>query len=274
MESIYYVMSWLCHPVNRLLLLLSLTGAVASAAGLDHSRWDGLVHKYVTEEARVDYSGMRQHGVPDLEAYLKEVAAPWPAGMTPPETKAALINAYNSLTVHWVLANYPLKSIWRTDNPFRKARHTVDGKAVSLDQIEGRLRDMKDARIHAAIVCAARSCPPLRREAYTGAKLEQQLDDNSRRWLANRGLNEFVPEKRAAHVSGIFKWYAKDFGGTGGVKDFLAKYGPNAAYIDTRGSQLDYMTYHWGLNDVTTLGSDYSQWDFYRDQLRLALPGH
>ena len=31
---------------------------------------------------------------------------------------------------------------------------------------------------------------------------------------------------------------------------------------------LDYKTYQWGLNDTSTLGSDYSQAKFYWDAMR------
>lgn len=84
----------------------------------------------------------------------------------PKERKAALINAYNPFTVNWVVQNYPVKSIWRTSRPFGEVRHVLDGGKVSLDQIETELRNMGDPRIHGVLVCAALSCPPLRREAY------------------------------------------------------------------------------------------------------------
>jgi hypothetical protein len=60
--------------------------------------------------------------------------------------KAALINAYNALTVRWILSNYPVRSIWSTEDPFRAQRHVLDGKPVSLDEIENRLRAMGDPR--------------------------------------------------------------------------------------------------------------------------------
>ena len=257
----------------RRLLLIPLAVLPALAADLDHAVWDRLLKKYVSSESLVDYRGLKQQGLGELDAYLKQIAGAWPAGMSTQETKAALLNAYNALTIRWIVGNYPVKSIWRTENPFRKPRHTVNGTAVSLDQVETRLREMKDPRVHAALVCAARSCPPLRREAYAASRLDEQLDDSTRQWLADKRFNTFQPEKKTARVSEIFKWYAKDFGGTGGVKDFLARYGPDAAFIDTRGGKLEYEPYRWGLNDTSTLGSDYSQWDFYRDQLRLGLTG-
>ena len=63
---------------------------------------------------------------------------------------------------------------------------TIDGREVTLDGIEHRtLRPLGDPRIHGAIVCASLSCPPLRQEPYREERLDAQLDDNVRRWLAD-----------------------------------------------------------------------------------------
>jgi hypothetical protein len=247
-----------------------LLATAGRGAELSHSRWDALLKQYVSPEFRVDYRGLKQGGLPALDGYLAELAKPWPADMESAAIEASLINAYNALTVRWVLSNYPVKSIWSTDDPFRAVRHTLDGKKVSLDQIETRLREMHDPRIHAALVCAARSCPPLRREAYTASRLDAQLDDNTRRWLADAPLNEFFPERRTADVSEIFKWYAGDFESSGGVRGFLARFAPpgGQAFAGSPEWRIDYKTYRWGLNDSSALGSDYSQLRFYWDWAR------
>jgi hypothetical protein len=249
------------------LLLMVLVATAGRGADLSHSRWDALLKQYVSSESRVDYHGLKQRGLSELDAYLGELAKPWPEDMEPAAIKAALINAYNALTVRWVLSNYPVESIWSTIDPFRAVRHTLDGNRVSLDQIEARLREMHDPRIHSALVCAARSCPPLRREAYTASRLDDQLDDNARRWLADARLNEFFPDRRTAQVSEIYKWYAADFESSGGVRGFLARFAPpgGQAFVGSPEARIEYETYRWGLNDNSALGSDYSQLSFYWD---------
>ena len=256
----------------QVMAALSLVVSVASSspAGLDHSAWNDILHKYVINEARVDYRKLKEHGTAQLDGYLQQLARPWPGGMTAVEQKAALINAYNALTVHWVVENYPVESIWRTHHPFSDARHTLDGKRVSLAQIEDRLRDMDDPRIHAALVCAARSCPPLRREAYEAARIGQQLDDNARAWLANTQANEFFPDRRLASVSMIFDWYAGDFAQSSTpLAEFLARLGPSGKtwFLRQPGARIEYNTYQWGLNDTSSLGSGYSQLRFLWDAM-------
>ncbi|MCC6368176.1 MAG: DUF547 domain-containing protein [Bryobacterales bacterium] len=235
-----------------------------AAGTLDHAAWDALLKRYVNPEHRVDYQTWKARDVASLDAYLGALAERWPRGMSANEEKAALINAYNALTIRWVLKNYPVKSIWKTKQPFRAARHTLNGEKISLDAIEGRLRAMGDPRIHAALVCAARSCPPLRREAYTAARLDEQLDDNARQWLENPRLNTFDAGSGKAGISMIFKWYSADFEAHGGVKAFLEKYGPPEA---SKMRSIDYRAYRWGLNDTTSLGEDYGGLAFYWDPI-------
>jgi hypothetical protein len=238
------------------------------AAALSHSPWQETLQRFVTPQARVDYAALNKQGLPTLDAYLATLAQPFPRDVSRDERKAALINAYNALTVRWVAAHYPIPSIWRTKHPFTEVRHTVDGRKYSLDQIETELRDMGDPRVHAVLVCAARSCPPLRREAYVAERLDAQLSANTLEWLSNANLNQFDPSAKQAEVSEIFDWYAGDFTKTGGVNLFLGKYGPpHAAFLKTAGT-LRYREYYWGLNDAGTAGDSYGYWSFRFDYLR------
>jgi len=250
-------------------VLFFVLAAASRGADLDHSSWDALLKTYVTPESRVDYQNLKTRGLDSLDSYVAQLAAPWPEDMEPEQVKAALINAYNALTVRWILSNYPVDSIWRTNDPFRVARHNLDGAQTSLDQIEGRLREMGDPRIHSALVCASRSCPPLRREAYVASRLDQQLDDNFRIWLADNALNRFDSRSRTAVVSPIFKWYAEDFDHAGGAGEFFARFAPTreVAFLKSAAPKIDYATYDWGLNG-TSLGGNYSQVNFYTDWAR------
>ena len=248
--------------------LLSGLAVCLAARGqdLDHTKWTAVLQKYVTAQSRVDYAQLQSDGAGDLDRYLDEVAKPWPESMDTDATKAALINAYNALTLRWITAHFPVASIWRTHGPFRVARHRVDGKIESLDSIETRLRKMGDPRVHGALVCAARSCPPLRREAYTRAAVNAQLDDNVRAWLAEPSRNQFLPGKRLAKVSKIFQWYAGDFENAGGVPVFLQRFAPAHSFAIS--NQLEYLNYNWGLNDSGAVGASYSGFDFYIDYVR------
>lgn len=254
-----------------LLGLLAAAGLSGLGNQLEHAAWNTLLGERVSSAAQVDYASIKAHDLTALDAYINQLAQPWPKTLTADERKAALINAYNALTVRWMVRNYPTKSIWSTNHPFTEVRHMVDGQKVSLDQIESRLRALGDPRIHGALVCASLSCPPLRNEAYQGATLNRQLDENIRTWLSNAALNEFLPQQRTAKVSMIYKWYAEDFRKSyGSVEKFLAKYAPSGlgSFLLQTGAKLDYFPYKWGINDTSNLGVNYTGFQFYRDAMK------
>jgi hypothetical protein len=251
-------------------LLLLSSGVARPASGPDHAIWDGIVKKYVTTEARVDYGRLKQEGAAELDRYLEGVAAKWPESISQNARRAAFINAYNALTVRWIVTHYPLASIWRTKQPFTGVRHVVDGRKISLDGIEKWLRNTGDPRVHAVLVCASIGCPPLRREAYVEQRLDAQMDDNTRAWLANPQQNEFSAARRTASVSRIFYWYKGDFTKNGGsVNAFLAKYAPQYnEFVGRPNAIVRFKRYHWGLNDTAGIGDNYSHASYAIDAAR------
>ncbi|HXH50388.1 MAG TPA: DUF547 domain-containing protein [Terriglobia bacterium] len=228
---------------------------------VDPVPWDEILHQYVNPQHLVDYARLKQQDWKKLREFVASLGQRGLEELSPDEKKALLLNAYNSMTMEWIVENYPVESIWGTQMPFKARRFLLAGESVSLDDIESRLREMNDPRIHAALVCAARSCPPLRREAYTAANIDEQLNSNVHEWLANSALNQFYPDRRLANVSPIFKWYGKDFDEyPGGLRGFLLKFGPPAATEKLRDGKfaIRFATYHWGLNDQSGRGKGYT----------------
>lgn len=243
-------------------------------SGIDHAEWDRLLRTYVDERGLVDY-GAWKASPPDrraLEAYLARLAAePTPAAQED-DRAASLINAYNALTIRWVLHNYPTKSIMALPQSFGTARHLVGGKQVSLDAIEhGALRPLVGYRIHAALVCAARSCPPLAREGYRADRLDEQLDAATARWLSREDLNRFFPGK--AELSEIFKWFAPDFEKAGGIRSVLKRHGPPSArtLLEAGDPRIEYLPYDWSLNDRAGRAGTYGRLRLIRDRILDAL---
>jgi hypothetical protein len=246
---------------------------VEVTAGIDHSGWSRLLAKYVDERGRVDYAGWKRTPA-DLEAlraYLARIGAPPRPAATGHDVAASLINSYTAATIGWVLENFPIESIRSTDAPFRKRRHHVGGEVVSLDDIEhGTLRPLVGYRVHTALVCAARSCPPLPREAYEAETLDEQLDSGMRTWLARGDLNSVRPVENRVRVSPIFRWFAEDFEKAGGVRAVLQRYTPPevAPRLATPRIEVRYLRYDWGLNDRGERGARYGRIRLYWDELR------
>lgn len=212
-------------------------------AGVDHAPYERLLQKYVTDRGRVDYRAWHANAadVSALRAYTAQLAEgrPWAVG---PAKGATLINAYNAFTLQWILEHYPLRSIKDTRSPWKTKRWRVGGRLVSLDEIEhDTLRPEFGYRVHAVLVCAARSCPPLWNRAFTADQLDAQLDERMRVWLARDDLNRFLPAEKRIELSKIFSWYGKDFDDLPSV---IARYAP----VKCPDCRIYYQPYDWSLN--------------------------
>jgi len=246
--------------------------AVQIRAGIDHSTWDRLLGTYVDRQGRVAYRRWKA-SVADREAlkrYLLDLAAASPPAEGD-ERGASLVNAYNALTVSWVLENFPTDSIRSLPDSFTAPRRTIGGEKVSLDAIEkAALLPQFGYRIHAVVSCASRSCPPLGDDALTAQDLDAALDAGMRRWLAREDLNRFLPEQEKVKISEVFRWYEKDFERAGGIPEVLAKYAP-PRYRDflAKGDyEIDYLDYDWGLNDQEGRGARYGGFGLLQDRIR------
>ncbi|MFT5165971.1 MAG: hypothetical protein ACI8P3_001202 [Saprospiraceae bacterium] len=209
-----------------------------------HDVFDQLLKKYVSSKGKVNYSGFKADES-KLDAYLKALDENPPAAVWSKNKKMAYwINAYNAGTIKLILKNYPISSITKLHGgkPWDQKWIPLGGKTYSLNNIENDiLRPVfKDARIHFAVNCAAKSCPPLLNSAWTESNLSQNLDKQSRSFVNDANQNKLTAN--ALEISKIFEWYAADFGN---IVDFLNKY---AASKINPGAKVTYKEYNWDLN--------------------------
>ncbi len=240
--------------------------------GVDHEKFDALLKKYVNDQGLVNYAAWKSNAddMAGLNAYLKEFAPKPEKPVEGNERAAALTNLYNAGVVSWILQNYPTESVWETKDPFAAKRYTVGGEQVSLDDIEnGSLRPQIGIGAHSVLVCAARSCPPLQRTAYTAGGFENQNAKAYSTWLGRPDLNAFDPAKKKAEVSSIFKWFKEDFDKAGGAKKVLAEKAPgkDRAFLAGGDYDVSYLSYNWGLNDQGEHGHNYSKADLIFDKI-------
>lgn len=192
--------------------LVMLGGSVvfADERGIDHTAWDALLRRYVDAHGAVDYRAWRGEGRDALERYLQRLAQIDVSRLDRDEALAFWINAYNACVVQGVLEHYPINSIKDVPGFFEKITYRIGKDSLTLNEIEGRGRKLGDWRVHFAVVCASSSCPPLVSEAYVPERLNEQLVEQTRRFLADpqRGLRV---ESRTLWLSKIFDWYKTDF---------------------------------------------------------------
>jgi hypothetical protein len=229
------------------------------------------------KQTRIDY-GLLYTQPEQLNQYLAALSSVKQSEYklwTEDEQLSFLINAYNGFTLQLINQNYAkfqngkVKSIKDLgsffSSPWKQPFFTLLDEKHSLDDIE---HDMirvwfKHPRIHAALVCAAVSCPPLRNQAFVADKLNQQLDDQMRQFLSDDQRNTINLNDNRVDLSSIFKWYGEDFEkgqqGFTSLKELIKVYQADIAddpqqltWLQKQAFSIRYLDYDWRLNDIST----------------------
>ncbi len=235
---------------------------VSAPTTFDHSAFTAVLAEVVDERGFVDYAALAAARAP-LDDYLRRLAATDPSALADDDRLAFWLNVYNAYTLKLVVDNYPVGSIRDVvsgafvplvNTPFKVEFVTVGGETMTLDAVEhGTIRaEFDEPRIHFALVCGARSCPPLRAEAYTGDRLDAQLDDQAHRFLHNPAKNRVPADDETIRLSKIFDWFGDDFGDDDAARQaFLASYfdGNVRAKLEQGAYDVAFLDYDWSLND-------------------------
>jgi len=236
---------------------------------------------FVDDNGLVDYAGLQKDRAP-LDAFAGDLAGLDRAlydGWSQSEKTAFWINAYNGLTLKLIVDRYPIESstlrsvvfpknsIMQIPGRWKKVEFEVMGEGLTLDTIEHKIlrAEFDEPRIHVALVCAALSCPELRTEPYVAARLDAQLDDQAREFLANDKKFVIDRNKGVVRLSAIFDWFTEDFVGRYGTGDppgrrsedtqavinFVSAYvsDEDAEYLATGDYKIKHLGYDWTLNE-------------------------
>ncbi|MEX2530137.1 MAG: DUF547 domain-containing protein [Gemmatimonadota bacterium] len=260
-------------------------GSISQAAPVDlqaeadipsHDRFTAVLQE-VVQPPRVDYARLLTRKG-QLDAYLDALARTAPEALASADRDEALafwINAYNACMLDLVLDHYPIESggagllgairarvagypdnsVWQIREVFTRRHCVVAGTARSQDEIEHDIirPTFQDPRIHFAVNCAAVSCPVLWPRAYSPGSLDEELD------RAVRNLMDSPEHFRLDRTSPatltlnkVLDWYSDDFGGTEGLKEFLARYleGDDRELVLRPDTRVEFFEYEWTLNDV------------------------
>ena len=241
--------------IGALLCFLVAWPAIAARASqvVDHSLYGELLKKYVDKDV-VDYRGFKKEEK-TLDRYLKVLEATDTKALSRNEQFAFYINAYNAWTIKLILSAYPkvksikdLGSLFKS--PWKKKLCRIDGKVLSLDNIEHDILRprFRDPRVHFAINCASKGCPPLRSDPYEGAVLNRQLDEMASAFINDPRYNRL--EENTLYVSKIFNWFAADF--KKDIIGFFLKYAKGDMRNQLKANKgkiaIRYLDYDWSLN--------------------------
>ena len=187
----------------------------------------------------------------------------------PADSKFAFwINTYNAIVLKTILDYYPVNSIKEIRSFYKKKRYKVMGELLSLDQIEHEVirKKFKDPRINTALYKGTVGSALLRNEAYLGNILDEQLSNQTQRFLKNPTKFQIDHYNSIIYISPIFKWHAKDFMQSyytshkykaakpemRAVMNFIESYSTKnvVAFFYTKIFDIEYLDYSWKLNDI------------------------
>ncbi|MEP7706009.1 DUF547 domain-containing protein [Paraglaciecola sp. 25GB23A] len=269
-------------------LLILLLATKLQAAEFDHqyTAYDALLKEVVKvsenkKQTRVDYQRLAIHpeSIAKILQVFSAVTQTQYDSWATEQKLSFLINAYNGFTMQLIVNNWSQFKLGEASSirdlgslftsAWEKKFFTLLGKKHNLDDIEHEMirKWFKEPRIHAALVCAAVSCPPLRDEAFVAEQLSEQLENQMELFLADNSRNEIIIAKHRgqAYLSSIFSWYRGDFekgeGGFNSLYDVLNKYSEAIVKGDKdeqaqrnvlKGNDFPilFKDYDWRLNDV------------------------
>jgi len=242
--------------------------------GFAYDWWNDALGRWVDEGA-VDYDAVRSEEG-DLRRFVATLGVAGPTAAperfrTEPERLAYYLNAYNALVLFAVIDNWPIDTVhdvhgWLDPREgfgfFYGLQLPLDGGKTNLYDLEQSvIRGFGDARIHAAINCASKSCPALQPYAFRPAVLDAQLEEVTRDFCSNAPHVRIDDSAREIQLSAIFDWYKIDFeeharrlGRPATVLDFIDAFAePEVADALARaradGFEVVFQPYDWALND-------------------------
>lgn len=206
-----------------------------------------LLKKYVTPSG-VRYTEWSSNTA-DL-AKLKNVTSYYTQNRVPSDEKEALawyLNAYNAWTLQKIFKHWP------NEGPldvsllfFHRKSIVVSGQRMSFLHLENKIirKRFNEPRIHFALNCASRSCPPLHNKPFQGNTLDLNLEKLTVQFI-NQNPYAVVEQNNEVQISKIFKWYKEDFGGESQLLKYINQYRTKKISTDKK---VKFLSYNWQLN--------------------------
>lgn len=237
----------------------------------EHISSDGKVVNYEDMKETATYNDYVK-----LSRELQRVAI---ENLNQDETRAFFINIYNALVIHATVENGPPTNWLSRMKFFDKTSYIIGGHSFSLNEIEnGVLRANKrgvvqlfapfgksdprrafsliqvDPRIHFALNCGAKSCPPIK--TFSAQNINDELRAATDAYLETDEALKIDEDNGIIYLSSLLRWYASDFGDT--TEDVLRWVLRNVAFptkkealekvLESKKWKVRYITYNWSSN--------------------------
>ena len=195
----------------------------------------------------VDYAGIKANAA-ELKDLVSMIGTYKLSAGDEATQKAFLINAYNILVIKNVVDHYPIAKPTDVTGFFDAVKFNLAGTQITLSDLENKkIRAVyKDPRTHFALVCAAKSCPPIANYAFTPTNVESKLEAITKAALNNTNFIKVNTGTKTVQFSQILDWYKDDFLAEAKTTlDYVNKYRITAIPANFTQSFYDY---NWALN--------------------------
>ncbi len=214
--------------IRLLVLLCACAVAVATLSAqnrpeteLLHRPLDQMLDVYV-RDGQVYYRAVKaERGRLDRYVASLNVPAATYNGWTREGQMAFWLNAYNAFVLQTVINHYPIKgkastypasSIRQIPGAFDQMKHRAAGRSVTLDEIEKTiLPAFKDPRVYLALGRGAVGSGRLRSEAYTTARVMEQLDAVHADFMMHQEQVKIDRVAGTVAVTPIISWREAEF---------------------------------------------------------------
>lgn len=215
---------------------------------------DSLLLSYVDDLGNVNYKKIIENPFA-LNQYLDFIKTVSPESnphyfKTENSKKAYWINAYNALILKIMIENpgEDILNISFFGHAIFYKKFKIGNTKISPSFIENKiLRKMNDPRIHFAINCASKSCPPLGNRILIGEQLDRQLDNKASIFINNEDNVLIDHKNKIIYLNRIFKWFKKDFGN---LSQYISKYLIEVNYESIKDYKIKFTKYDWTKNSL------------------------
>lgn len=228
---------------NRIILILVIFSTQLSAQSLTS------FYKASVKRGLVDYKTIQNKKTEELKILIQNINTDIINSPTVADKKHYYLNLYNLLVIQQVVQNYPIKSPMDVPGFFDNNKFTVGGEKMTLNQLENELirPTYNDPRVHFALVCGAKGCPPIMNFPFSKNNLDNQLNTLTKQALNHPAFIKYS-SNGLAKISEIFSWYAADFGGNNkAIVSYINEY-----RVENKIKAFSFYSYEWTLNDLNT----------------------
>jgi len=192
-------------------------------------KWQSVLETYVDDQGRVDFAGVAKDSA-NLEAFVSAIEMVSPDSNpelfdTRDKVLAYHANAYNALAMWGVIERDIPKnfsSLFKRASFFKFRKVVIGGKKTDLYTYENKvIRPLDEARMHFVLNCMVKDCPRLPRQAFRAKTMQVALQEAAVEFFTKEKHTLVDHENKRLRLSGIMKFYTKDYVASGKKQDLL-----------------------------------------------------